>query len=348
MPLNNSRTMPDRLRSNNFDLLRMIFAGMVVLFHIGILSEAPALRWLETGISSTYAVQAFFFVSGFLVTMSHERSSTLRSYASKRLRRIAPAYLVVVIGAAMLLATMSRFPVSEYFFSSGWWDYVVYNLLLSNFSAPSLPGVFDNNPESAVNGSLWTIKIEVAFYCLVPLVAWLGCRIGHVRTLVLVFLLSLTWKIGFLVAQEHMGVALYSKLAKQLPGQLSFFAGGALAYHRTKGGLPAPPWWAAVAGVPLYALTDGLVHEMVAPVAVTLSVYWASVGIPPLIQAGRYGDFSYGLYLYHFPFVQTLIALGWFASRPISSAIFMALLALAIAVVSWYAIERPFLHRRKD
>jgi peptidoglycan/LPS O-acetylase OafA/YrhL len=346
MPLTAPRPMTDRLSHNNFDLLRMVFAGMVVLFHIGILSQSPALHWLEAGISSTYAVQAFFFVSGFLVTMSHERSSSLGSYASKRLRRIAPAYLVVVLGAAVLLVTMSRLSVAEYFLSPGWRDYVVYNLLLSNFSAPSLPGVFEGNHESAVNGSLWTIKIEVAFYCMVPLVAWLGRRIGHVRSLALVFLLSLAWKTGFQIAQDHTGLAFYGKLAKQLPGQLSFFAGGALAYHRTKADLPAPPWWAAVAGVLLYTLTDGMVHELLAPVAVTLSVYWASVGIPQLIQAGRHGDFSYGLYLYHFPFVQTLIALGWFASHPIGSAFFMAALAMLIAVVSWYGIERPFLRRR--
>src|SRR5882757_3200354 len=92
-----------RLRDNNFDALRLIFASMVVVFHVGVLANVASLGRLPQYVSATFAVQAFFVVSGFLVTMSYENTRSLRSYALKRLRRIAPAYIVVVVGAALLL-----------------------------------------------------------------------------------------------------------------------------------------------------------------------------------------------------------------------------------------------------
>ncbi len=180
--------------------------------------------------------QAFFVVSGFLVTMSFENSSSLGSYASKRLRRIAPAYITVVIVAALGLSVISALPWHAYFTSHELWRYVAFNLILSNFSAPSLPGVFQTNFMSAVNGSLWTIKIEVAFYCLVPFVVWATRRVGAGKVLITIFIVSVLWKRGFNAAATATGLDIYAKLAKQLPGQLCFFSGGAYAYYRTRNG----------------------------------------------------------------------------------------------------------------
>ena len=140
------------LRENNFDALRLIFASMVVVFHVGLLSQAPSLA-LATQVSATFAVQAFFVVSGFLVTMSFENSSSLITYAKKRLRRILPAYVFVVVAAALALCAMSTLAPSDYFRHREFWRYLGFNLVLSNFSAPSLPGVFQSNVETAVNGS---------------------------------------------------------------------------------------------------------------------------------------------------------------------------------------------------
>lgn len=335
-----------RLRENNFDALRLIFAGMVVVFHMGILSQEPALQWLERCISSTFAVQAFFFVSGFLVFMSCERSASLKDYASKRFWRIAPAYVLVVVSAACLLVGLSTLPAAEYFSSQGFRNYLFYNLLLSNFSAPDLPGVFSGNHEQAINGSLWTIKIEVAFYIAVPLMVWAVRRFGALRTLVTVFLLSLAWKLGFLSLHDATGKELYFKLSKQLPGQLAFFVGGALAYYRTRDGKAPPPAWLGLLGIVAYTATDGLLHEAVSPVAVTAIVYWLSIGVPRLVDAGRHGDFSYGLYLYHFPIVQAMIALGVYRQHPWPAALGVLAGTLMLSMLSWHLYEKRFLRHR--
>ena len=348
-PLGQADTARDvvaRLRDNNFDLLRLVFASMVVVFHIGILSQAPLLAWMHRYASAEFAVQAFFVVSGFLVTMSFENSSSLRSYASKRLRRIVPAYVFVVVGAAVILSLLSSLSLQQYFTDLGFRRYLGYNLLLSNFSAPSLPGLFQSNTESAVNGSLWTIKIEVAFYCFVPIMVWAVRRYDYRSTLLMLFVLSLIWKGGFNALALMQGNEFYAKLARQLPGQMAFFVGGAWAYYRTRDGGAGVSLLFFVAGVLGYVITDGMMYDFVAPIAVTMVVYWAAITAPPLGRFGKYGDFSYGVYLYHFPMVQTCVSLGLFALAPVEAAVGLFVFVGGLAIFSWYVIESPFLHHR--
>lgn len=333
-----------RLRDNNFDALRVIFASMVVFFHMGVVSGQAKLQWLQS-ISATFAVQAFFVVSGFLVTMSFERSSSLSSYCGKRIRRIAPAYIAVVVGAAVLLASLSTDSLSQYFASAGFWRYLGYNLLLMNFRAPTLPGVFQSNPMPAVNASLWTIKIEVGFYVVVPLIVWLARKFGPRKVLGALFLGSLAWRLGFEALSVYGSLGLFGKLAKQLPGQLSFFAGGAWAYYQVLEHR-SPKMLLALAGAIAYGLTSGFLHEAVAPFAVVALVSWAAVAGPRLPPLGRYGDFSYGIYLYHFPIVQALIALGVFAWSPYGAVLLVSIAVLCCSIASWFLIEAPALSGR--
>lgn len=330
------------LRENNFDALRLIFASMVVVFHVGLLSRAPSLA-LATQVSATFAVQAFFVVSGFLVTMSFENSSSLIIFAKKRLRRILPAYVFVVAAAALALCAMSTLAPADYFGHPEFWRYLGFNLVLSNFSAPGLPEVFQSNVETAVNGSLWTIKIEVAFYCVVPLLVWAVRRYGMARTLATVFVGSVMWKLGFGLAFASSGSEIYAKLAKQLPGQLSFFVGGAWAFYRTRAGAGVPGWAAALGAV-AYFFATGTPLDVVAPLAVTAIVGWAAVGAPSLPRAGKHGDFSYGVYLYHFPLVQVFVALGVFQWSPFAACVMLAALVAVSAVASWFFVEEPMLY----
>ena len=85
------------LRQNNFDLLRFLFAFVVLLVHAHVLSGADELSILSEVLSSEIAVRSFFVVSGFLIFMSYENSRSLRSYFEKRVRRIYPAYFSIVV-----------------------------------------------------------------------------------------------------------------------------------------------------------------------------------------------------------------------------------------------------------
>ena len=336
-----------RLTVNNFDLLRLVLAMSVVVFHLGVLTNSPALSWLAHWVSGDIGVQGFFVVSGFLVTMSYDRGRDIRTYAIKRLRRIAPAYVAVVVGAAVLLVLLTSLPWTSYVFSAQWSAYLGWNLVLANFMAPTLPGVFEGNYKQAVNGSLWTIKIEVAFYCMVPLVAMAARWIGRQQAFLLAFTLSTVWLVGFTWLSAWSGQSVWQKLAIQAPGQFSFFVIGAIAYERTRDGLPPPPWWSAVVAVVAYAITDGLLHAVVAPLAVGVMIYWAAIGCPKFNNIARHGDISYGIYLYHWPIMQVFIALGWFKSSPVGTAIVFLMTVIGTAILSWHVVERPFLGQRQ-
>lgn len=68
---------------------------------------------------------------------------------------------------ALSLWTVSSLGIGEYF-SRTWLKYVGFNLAFLNFVQQSLPGVFEGHKFDAVNGALWTLKIEVMFYAVVP------------------------------------------------------------------------------------------------------------------------------------------------------------------------------------
>lgn len=337
--------IPERLRVNNFDLLRLVFATMVVIYHMGILSQAGELAFMRDWVSGSFGLQGFFVVSGFLVSMSYERSRSLQSYALKRARRIAPAYITVVLGAAILFVALSVLDWASYFTDPRWRSYVFWNLLLANFVSPDLPGVFQDNAKQAVNGSLWTIKIEVAFYCMLPVVAWLSRRLGVWRVLVALFVAALAWRIGFEIVGQATGSSFWSKLAIQAPGQFSYFIVGAIAYERTRLGLAPPPMWMALIAAAAYAASSGLLHELVAPVAVGMFVYWSAIGAPFLGHASRYGDFSYGIYLYHWPVIQTVAAMGLFGRSAPVAVLVSSVTVVVLAVSSWFIVERRFLTR---
>jgi len=78
---------------NNFNLLRLAFALMVVVYHVIVLPGVPAWAGLEgpTSLLAEIGVQGFFVLSGYLVFASLERSLSLRLYAEKRVRRLYPA-----------------------------------------------------------------------------------------------------------------------------------------------------------------------------------------------------------------------------------------------------------------
>jgi peptidoglycan/LPS O-acetylase OafA/YrhL len=187
---------------NNFNALRLIFALMVAAYHVVVLpwqgSGTPGENALA--MMAEIGVQGFFVLSGYLVYASLERSSSLALYAEKRVRRLYPGYATVVVTcalAALVLSPEARANLGAVAAYLGW------NLIFLNFMAPDLPGVFEANRFSEVNGALWTLKIEVLFYLILPLLALLLRAAGRLRWLVLVLLYAgaEAWRIGL----EAMG-----------------------------------------------------------------------------------------------------------------------------------------------
>lgn len=329
---------------NNFNLLRLIFALMVAVYHLVRLPGLPQWTGFEAPLSvgAEIGVEGFFVLSGYLVWASLDRSASLGLYAEKRVRRLYPGYATVILACAagaLIASPEARSNLAAVGRYLGW------NLAFLNFGEPNLPGLFAGNRFTEVNGALWTLKIEVLFYIVLPLLALLLRAVGKLRWLLigLIYIAAEAWRYAF----QHMGQgaadSYYPELARQLPGQLSFFVTGIALYL-----LQPPRGWLLAMGVVGLAL---VVVSIMVPVAVPVralglgaAAIAAAVAVPRLFDAAKFGDLSYGLYIVHFPVIQTVIALGLFAT-PMLGLAASVVAALVAALLLWWLVERPALRR---
>jgi peptidoglycan/LPS O-acetylase OafA/YrhL len=330
------------LSANNFDLLRLIFASIVCVVHAQQLSGMGELTLITQFLSSTVAVKAFFVVSGYLIFMSFDRSSSLWAYAQKRARRIYPAYFTVIALCSIGLVLVSERSFVD-FFSAAWLKYVAVNLFFLSFLKQDLPGVFETNNLQAVNGALWTLKIEVMFYLSVPLFAFLFKRFGQMRSLVSFYMLSLAYAFICKELALTSGRSLYEELGRQLPGQLCYFLAGSFYYLHS---IQLKPHMVKLAMGSLAVLSIHYYYPLAVlePFAIATIVIFAAI-YRPIGNIGKYGDFSYGVYILHFPIIQVLIQLGVLKNTPWLFLLSALCLTGFGAVVMWHLVEKRFLSR---
>lgn len=328
---------------NNFDLLRLLFSIVVFLVHAYTLSGSSILYPLTLFLSSEIAVKSFFIVSGFLIFMSYENTNSISNYLSKRVRRIYPAYFAVVILCAIFGLFFTQVSIEDYI-SINWLKYLAANLLFLNFLHPELPGLFVSNQYAAVNGALWTLKIEVMFYLSVPFFVLMMRKFGRWQILVVLYLASLCYRVGI----EMWGIAnhspIYQELLRQLPGQMVYFVAGAALYYYLNSFKRY--WKFLLAGAVVILIVQRLLPlSWLEPMALAVVVIFLACIFPFLGNCGKYGDFSYGIYIVHFPILQVLISYGLFEYSPVVGLIIAAILVLSIAYLSWHLLEKRFLRK---
>ncbi|MDJ0920566.1 MAG: acyltransferase [Henriciella sp.] len=328
---------------NRFDLLRLVFATLVFVYHGAVLTSGGELTiWHRNlGVLAELAIQGFFIASGALVYGSLERSREIADYAGKRIRRLYPAYVVVILVPTVIAIvinwenTDAMAQIARYFGA---------NLLFLNFLQPNLPGLFEDHAITAVNGALWTLKIEVMFYMVLPFVAAILTRLARYWWIGLLILYVGGWIWSVEAAKlEHPFAA---QIARQLPGQMAYFASGMALWKL----------WPVARARPVALLFVGLTllvgSFVIAPLEILRAAALAAViaGIAfmpgPTIRAARWGDVSYGIYITHFPIVQGLVALGILSALPLLGQIALpAALVLLASYVLWWTVERPSLRR---
>jgi len=332
--------------ANRFDLIRLLLAAGVFAYHAVALSAVAPDSALEVAFSqlAEVSIQGFFIVSGALVAGSLVRARNLADYAGKRARRLYPAYAVIIlIPAAISLALTQD--------GQGVLRYLAANLTFLNFLEPNLPGLFAGNRFTEVNGALWTLKIEVMFYIALPLILLVlnSLRRFWWAGIALLYIAGEAWALLLPSLEDaHLGNA----LARQLPGQIAFFAMGITVWKLE----PAlRPRWAMLGLAGAVLLAVSLAHPLLAPLrALALTGLIAAIAFapgPPL-NAARFGDISYGLYITHFPILQVMLAAGLLPALGAPTFFALAtLLVLAASYALWHLVEKPALrpssHYRK-
>ncbi|WP_431822226.1 acyltransferase family protein [Burkholderia sp. F1] len=321
--------------TNNFDFLRLFAAFMVLYSHQHALLGLP-----EPGFANRFSfggigVAIFFTISGYLVTQSWERDPRILRFAMKRFLRIWPGLFMVTILAAFVLGPLvSRLPAAEYFHHPLAWRYLNNLLLKISFE---LPGVFEHNPyPKAVNGSTWTIPLEVRWY-LYLLIAG-GLTLMRKRWLVLVATILLSVYYFAVYKAETNPVGAYS-----IDFGLYFCVGALMWLYRDKWATQRYMWitLAALAGASTYFSGQTVLGLLllIAP----LVVIFGEASTPYLRRFGRFGDLSYGVYLYAYVVQQTL---AWRFGHNLPFSAYLGLttaITLACAWLSWHLIEKPAL-----
>lgn len=313
------------------------------LVHAYVLSGSESLSILSEVFSSEIAVKSFFVVSGFLIFMSYENTSGNKEYFIKRIRRIYPAYFFVVVACALLGLMVSVKHWTEYF-SIQFLQYVAANLVFLNFLQPGLPGVFENNTLHAVNGALWTLKIEVMFYLLVPIIVVAFRKFGCMRVMLGLYISSVAYSIAMEILASKTGVGFYLEFQRQLPGQLPFFLAGAAGYYYFQY-LDEYARWLVPLALVTFVMHRWLPWAVIQPAALGVIVIYFACIFPCVGNFGKYGDFSYGIYIVHFPILQLMTSQGLFAKQPWLMLIISGSMIVTMAFFLWHLVEKRFLRK---
>lgn len=277
---------------NHFDALRLIGAFLVLISHQFALSGRWEPRFVGDHSFGNLGVLVFFSISGYLVTASWLGDPNILRFAARRTLRMAPALCVSV------------------------------PLTWAAIAALGLTG-FPDNPRHLVNGSLWTLKYEVACYALLLVAGVATRRAALVLTAGLLGYFALSgWQAGDTIL-AYFGLYFaagsllrtYPYLRKPLPTVLCLVAGCALIrMHQTKLGLALV--------VPPMTIAIGLRS-------------W-----PVLRDIPKIGDLSYGIYIYAWPVQQIGVALLGRQTPYLKLLAITIPVTLVLAAASWHLIEK--------
>lgn len=329
---------------NNFNLIRLAAAAQVAILH-GAEHVGLRLPFHETTLAILDCfpgVPIFFFISGFLIASSYERE-TLAGFAWNRGLRIFPA-----LWACFLVSVASVWG-SGYFADHP----VPLGTAAAWFAAQMSMGQFFNPGfmrdygVGALNGSLWTIPVELQFYILAPVVVLLFRRVP------LLFWTALGVFAAINFAHTQYPIASLRKVfAVTFAPWIYMFMLGAVAHFfwpkiRSIFVGKLLLWGALYAAVVALDVTVGIgasSNNILLPFVLALSgLVLAAANTAPGLSSRILGknDISYGLYIYHMPVYNFLLykhlSWGWLGFG----------VAVLCAALSWWLVERRAL-RLKD
>jgi peptidoglycan/LPS O-acetylase OafA/YrhL len=332
---------------NNFDLLRLIAATQVVLIHTERHLDMVRPAWWPL-VDALPGVPIFFVISGFLISASYERSSTLSSYARNRILRIFPGLWCCIL---LTIGVAAAFGFSFAHWSAGSW------LLAQLIGLIYTPHFLKSFGFGSYNGSLWTIPIELQFYLVLPIFYYLTKRAGN-QTKGLSLALLLFALIAFLanLLFEPLTEVTQEPIAQKLirysffPHIYLFLSGvilQRLSVHRSRWIAGKALHWLAVYLLFHFAVPYSAVSYVIGTMLLGVVVIAAAYTRPTLSEhLLRGNDISYGVYIYHGLIINIFVEFG-LGGRESDLAV-VVLLAFLLGYLSWLLIERPFLRRKKQ
>ena len=325
--------MKTQSRKNNFNLIRLVLALLVIFGHSPELIDGNRQREWLTQLFGTVsfgelAVNGFFLLSGYLIVQSWDLHPKAWQFLKKRLLRIYPGFIIASLISALIVGPLAS-QSSNYF---DIFDPASFLLGTAFLTIPATPAVFDGTPYAMVNGAMWTISKEFICYLLVLVAGVAGVlRRRHVfLALTLLVLLTFAWCKLKNISVVDLRLA-------------SFFLSGACYYLYRDHIAYKGPIAAAAALVTIICMCSWRLAELgMVTVGGYALLYIAEKRSELLSHFNRLPDISYGVYLYGWP-IQKLLLWYYPSLSPWELFSYSATAAIIAGTISWYLVEKPAL-----
>ncbi|MEM1400742.1 MAG: acyltransferase family protein, partial [Pseudomonadota bacterium] len=303
-------------------------------------------------------VDVFFVISGFLITrilveLPGTATEKLITFAARRVRRLLPSALFLVLVMGVLITQLLFWFDVERFFEEA----VAFAGFHSNNHFYDEAGYFDAGAHEKLLLHTWSLSIEWQFYAIWALIVVLALSVGakthHVRILAgLSLVLSLFWSIVTVAGDRDAAFFLVESRFWE------FQAGSLIALIRVPRFGKQTAALGAIAGLGLIVAPALIYDQQTAfPGMAALPVV---VGTACLILFGHQetavqrvlsakpivllGQISYSLYLWHWPLlILTELYHGRAATVPERIVLFVV--SVGLAFLLWHGLEQPFRRR---
>jgi peptidoglycan/LPS O-acetylase OafA/YrhL len=272
---------------------RFVLACIVVFSHLGTL---PYLYRNGRLLDADFAVQCFFILSGYAMMNNYQKfvgvPGGIMGFITQRFFRIVVTVFLLIVVQIVGLWFVANCSLKDYV-GLPLLKYFLANITLLNFLQQQIPCVFTELKSSVVNGSLWTMKVEMGFYLIFPLLYVLIKK----RALWLFVLIigSLAFR---LLAEKYFDVLVY-----QLPSQVMYFGIGMALYKYHQS------WFGSklvtVVGVLLF-IKNAIWHYSIPETLITFPLILLAFS-NLLAFTDKYikkHDYSFTIYLVHWPLIK--------------------------------------------
>lgn len=326
-------------RNNSMNIMRLLTALAVIYGHASaVTGRGPGdifLQYVGYKFIGGVAVDVFFVLSGFLITASVMSGNGIRYFIASRVLRIYPALIVCCVLSVFLLGSLLTIS-DQYWQSMDTWRYLLGNATAYR-TEYFLPGVFTELHDHAINGSLWSLQIEVRLYLMIGI----GFLIGVFSSKRVFNALFFT-----VIILGYFAPDMFSRLFEPENHRhvAMMFMIGSFAWVNRES-IPMRPdvmFALLVFAASLHGTSKfGFAYALLLPYL----VFYIAIGKWGL-WFNRWGDYSYGTYLYGWP-CQQLVLMSFPDIGNIGNTILSGVLAVFLAFLSWHLVEKSSLQLKE-
>ncbi|WP_196159523.1 acyltransferase [Reinekea sp. G2M2-21] len=343
-------------KDNSLDLLRLIAAAQVMISHTLDVTFPETSQNVFIQILNFFpGVPIFFFVSGFLISRSYENAKSPIHYWQNRILRIYPA-LVICVFLNIFMVGLTGFYSKV---GAGFFDLSLLFIAKSTILQFYNPDFMRTFGDGVLNGSLWTICVELQFYIAVPILyKFFLEKTRHVNVwlVVLIFLFLGFNRLLNATIMEY-GDSIPWKLFRVsfIPWIYMFFVG--LFVQRNFDRLSAvffkvhllPLVGAYVALCYFLTSKNFEIGNYLSPILffplVLVIFRFAYSGASLTRKLLKGNDISYGIYIWHMPLLNQCLYL--IPEMKIATLLITLIGTLVVSLLSWNFVERRALKLKK-